>query len=500
MVIKCRLRSIIFLGAIFAFGFLLSSFNDTKAAEVCGYVVRFGVNKTAAFLSDTLIYTGTVTRSGDDTACQADDNYVIFFQLLGSDNKWFIQRSFADASFDAKEIATWTYEMNLASLNRNLLIDPNVVEMKMSFTARTSPLATGTTVESGAVFTYISETGKGSGSVSTNIYFRPEQRVYSKDTTVRAYLSVNKDQFNALPSTYGNIFDFNIFINGQKKGSFTKTKSEIVAGDQYFEFQINSQFGFKYGVNDIVISIMKDKVNMEVSTAPATLNATGLGSGYNCSNKACTQSTSGPGNFSGLNACRQSGCESGGDPGTVDKLANGTDCDPGVSGLCASGYCDPVIGKCATQPGGGGDNDISGGQPGGDNVDDLPGIDNLTIQGLVNLVTSIACYIIQIILAVMVIALLVAGIRFFLARGKPEEIGAARKNFTWVLAGIAIILATNIIIATISNFLGGSYDPLDCAGGSSEIKLTSCENDTDCDDGSVCLPRDDGQGNTCVGL
>ena len=102
----------------------------------------------------------------------------------------------------------------------------------------------------------------------------------------------------------------------------------------------------------------------------------------------------------------------------------------------------------------------------------LPGIKDLTVDKLSNLITGIACWTIQIVLAIMVIALVGAGIRFFLARGDSTKITDAKKNLNWVLIGIAVVLATNIIIATIADFMGADYDyiPLDCSNAG-EVNL-----------------------------
>jgi hypothetical protein len=122
----------------------------------------------------------------------------------------------------------------------------------------------------------------------------------------------------------------------------------------------------------------------------------------------------------------------------------------------------------------------------------LPGID-FSIQDLGRLVTAIACWTIQIVLAIMIIALVIAGIRFFLARGEPAATGAAVKNLTWVLVGIAVIMGTNIIIATIANALGADYSylPLSCPKeGSSVNVVTSCNvNSNDCQTGFICQPN-----------
>ena len=107
------------------------------------------------------------------------------------------------------------------------------------------------------------------------------------------------------------------------------------------------------------------------------------------------------------------------------------------------------------------------------------GVD-ITIQGLGRLIDSIACWTIQVVLAVMVLALVFAGIRFFIARGDPGKITEAKKNLSWVLIGIAVIMGTNIIIATISRFISGSdsqykFIPIDCSGSPAEVNVPNTQ-------------------------
>ncbi len=94
---------------------------------------------------------------------------------------------------------------------------------------------------------------------------------------------------------------------------------------------------------------------------------------------------------------------------------------------------------------------------------DFLGIE-LTTDKIVSIITGFACWLIGIVLAAMVVFLIIAGIRFFLARGNEAAVADAKKNLTWTLIGILVILATNVIIATASNALGGNYSfiPLEC--------------------------------------
>ena len=83
---------------------------------------------------------------------------------------------------------------------------------------------------------------------------------------------------------------------------------------------------------------------------------------------------------------------------------------------------------------------------------------------MARIITGFACWLIGIVLAIMVIALVISGIRFFLARGNETALTSAKKNITWTLVGILVILATNVIIATVANALGANYSfiPLYC--------------------------------------
>lgn len=102
-------------------------------------------------------------------------------------------------------------------------------------------------------------------------------------------------------------------------------------------------------------------------------------------------------------------------------------------------------------------------------TDDYLGIQDFTVQKIADIITGFACWLIGIVLAVMVIFLVIAGIRYFLARGDATKTADATKNLTWTLVGILVILATNVIIATVANALGSKYSfiPLNCTPAAS---------------------------------
>ncbi|TSC91296.1 MAG: hypothetical protein G01um10142_24 [Parcubacteria group bacterium Gr01-1014_2] len=95
------------------------------------------------------------------------------------------------------------------------------------------------------------------------------------------------------------------------------------------------------------------------------------------------------------------------------------------------------------------------------------GIQDFTVQRIAGIITGFACWLIGIVLAIMVIFLVWAGIQYFLARGNETKVADATKNLRWTLVGILVILAANVIIATIANALqpGLNYKllPLNCS-------------------------------------
>ncbi len=110
------------------------------------------------------------------------------------------------------------------------------------------------------------------------------------------------------------------------------------------------------------------------------------------------------------------------------------------------------------------------------------GVD-LTVKKIADIITGFACWLISIVLVIMVIALVISGIRFFLARGNETALTNAKRNITWTLVGILVILAANVIIATVANALGADYSflPLNCGPlGGGQGTLTTCQNDSEC--------------------
>lgn len=104
-----------------------------------------------------------------------------------------------------------------------------------------------------------------------------------------------------------------------------------------------------------------------------------------------------------------------------------------------------------------------GGKPPSDTGKGLPGVD-VTIEDVFNIINGIACWLIRVVFAVMVIFLVLAGLRFMNARGNQIEFENAKKNFRHVLIGLVVILGTYVIIATVAKAVGAdfSFIPLVC--------------------------------------
>ena len=97
-------------------------------------------------------------------------------------------------------------------------------------------------------------------------------------------------------------------------------------------------------------------------------------------------------------------------------------------------------------------------------IDGAPGID-LTLDKLKNLIQGLACWLINIALVLIVIAVVFYGIQFLFSRGDPNQITKARESLKYAIIGIVVILGAYTIIASIGNFITeGAYvfRPLNC--------------------------------------
>lgn len=94
----------------------------------------------------------------------------------------------------------------------------------------------------------------------------------------------------------------------------------------------------------------------------------------------------------------------------------------------------------------------------------LPGED-LAIQDVFNIINGLACWFARIASLLMVIFIIIAGLRFMVARGDSKAYEAAKTNFRHVLIGLVVIMGVYVIIATVANAVGVkdfSFIPLVC--------------------------------------
>jgi len=390
-------------------------------------------SRSTATAGDTLHYVGMVTRSGDMVDCNKD-NISISFEMKQKSGQWVsMQSNYVTFSSGT---AVGTYVLNLSAFDRSVLYETNKVEVRM-VVRNIGTFTSSVVATTNSWVVNISGTGGSTGALSTSVYFKPAQSYFDKNQndSVQILVSVDGNQLKNLDPSIKNVY-LKFWVNDKQVGTLTKSVGDLISSQYLNSMPVSVANGFKDGVNIVKVEIWNAGTSEKISTGTATLNATGLGT---------TEATTGSTNTNS------------GTAGTSNNTGNKTTTGTG------------------TQSG----TNITGGSSTTNAVGDLPGVKDFTIQGLVRLVTAITCYVIQIILAVMILALIIAGVRFLMAKGKPEAVTTARKNFTWVLVGIAVIISVNIIIATITNFLGAEnypYAPLDCSGVSTEITYPSVVN------------------------
>jgi hypothetical protein len=102
---------------------------------------------------------------------------------------------------------------------------------------------------------------------------------------------------------------------------------------------------------------------------------------------------------------------------------------------------------------------------------------NLTIQSVFNIFNSLVCYFVQFVLVFMVLALIWTGVSYLRSQGVAGAVTEANKSLQWTVIGIAVILGSYTIVASIAYFVGSSIPliPLNCSN------LTSSLSDSDAD-------------------
>lgn len=89
------------------------------------------------------------------------------------------------------------------------------------------------------------------------------------------------------------------------------------------------------------------------------------------------------------------------------------------------------------------------------NLSNAPGID-LTLERVFEIIEGLACWITDVALVLIVIAVVYYGIMFLISRGDPTKVTSARKALGWGIVGILVILATYTIIASVGSAISGN--------------------------------------------
>ena len=99
----------------------------------------------------------------------------------------------------------------------------------------------------------------------------------------------------------------------------------------------------------------------------------------------------------------------------------------------------------------------------GSSLGNAPGVD-LTIDGIKNIIKGLACWLVDIALILIVVAVVFYGIQFLISRGDPTKVTKARSSLSYGIVGIIVILGTYTIIASVANSIGADLPSvsLDC--------------------------------------
>jgi len=95
--------------------------------------------------------------------------------------------------------------------------------------------------------------------------------------------------------------------------------------------------------------------------------------------------------------------------------------------------------------------------PSGSGADSVVSLPNFLQAGTVpELLAGIADFLLMYVAIPFAVLMMIwAGFRFVTAQGEPEAINKAKKNFIWTIAGVALILAADLLVGFIMDFLGG---------------------------------------------
>ncbi len=97
----------------------------------------------------------------------------------------------------------------------------------------------------------------------------------------------------------------------------------------------------------------------------------------------------------------------------------------------------------------------SGGKPGGSTPGRVELPNFIGAKTISELILKIAKFLMALAIPFAITMLIWSGFMFATAQGNEEKIGRAKKNFTWTIIGISVILASEAVISYIQDLLGG---------------------------------------------
>lgn len=80
----------------------------------------------------------------------------------------------------------------------------------------------------------------------------------------------------------------------------------------------------------------------------------------------------------------------------------------------------------------------------------------LTTSSITDFLTNLVGDAIPIAALIAVIAFIITGFQFIMARGNPEKLSEAKTRFLWVAVGTAILLSAEVVVVVIKNTLVSS--------------------------------------------
>lgn len=84
---------------------------------------------------------------------------------------------------------------------------------------------------------------------------------------------------------------------------------------------------------------------------------------------------------------------------------------------------------------------------------------DFTVEGIIAIFTRLACYASRIALLLVTAFIIFYGVQFLMSEGNPEKVTQAKKSLLWGIVGVAVILGTYTIIATVANSIGADFSP-----------------------------------------